>query len=200
MKNYTGRRPGGKRIVLALVLLCILFAAVLEGLVLSGNHDDGVENPGVMIILGAQVKSFGPSVLLQDRLDKALAYLEVDEDIRIVVSGGQGSDEPMSEAQCMYNYLIASGIDGDRILMEDQSHNTSQNLLNSKALLEQAGEDTTQETIIVSNGFHLFRVRMLAARYGMDADCLAAPSSHLPSRLKSYAREPLALIKSFLLD
>ena len=81
-----------------------------------------------MVILGCQVKPWGQSILLQDRLDKALDYLEEHPDVQVVVSGGQGPDEPTTEAQAMYDYLTEHGVEPERIWQEDQSHNTWQNV------------------------------------------------------------------------
>ena len=157
----------------------------------------------MMIILGCQVRESGPSVLLQDRLDEALAYLEDHPDMTVVVSGGQGPDEPTTEAQAMADYLVEHGVEEEQILLEDRSHNTAQNLRYSRALLER-GECglLRRRVLVVSNGFHLTRVRMLAERAGFERNVstLAAPASHLPSRLHMYIREPLALVKSFLFD
>lgn len=201
---YEGKRgkPVWLLALLAVVLLFVLGFVVLLGLVLSGSHDEISGEPKVMVILGCKVESWGPSILLQDRLDKALDYLEDYPDLTVVVSGGQGADEPMSEAQCMYDYLTAHGVDGSRILLEDQSHNTWENLRFTRALLEEQGVDASQ-LVVVSNGFHLTRVRMLWGRVWdgeTTLSTLAAPSSHVPSRLKMYIREPFALAKSFLFD
>ncbi len=197
------RLPIPARILLAVVLAGLLCFGGLLGLVLSGSADRISGTPEIMIILGCQVKPWGPSVLLQDRLDKALSYLEDHPELTVVVSGGQGADEPVSEAQCMYDYLTEHGVDGGRILLEDQSFNTMQNLENSLALLAAEGYDTGADMVVVSNGFHLTRVRLLWERVWGRADnlsTLAAPSSHVPSRLKMYLREPLALVKSFFFD
>ena len=201
---YEGKRgkPVWLLALLAVVLLFVLGFVVLLGLILSGSHDEVTGEPKVMVILGCKVESWGPSILLQDRLDKALDYLEDHPDLTIVVSGGQGADEPMSEAQCMYDYLTAHVVDGSRILLEDQSHNTWENLRFTRALLEEQGVDASQ-MVVVSNGFHLTRVRMLWDRVWdgeTTLSTLAAPSSHIPSRLKMYIREPFALAKSFLFD
>ena len=201
---YEGKRgkPVWLLALLAVVLLFVLGFVVLLGLILSGSHDEVTGEPKVMVILGCKVESWGPSILLQDRLDKALDYLEDHPNLTVVVSGGQGADEPMSEAQCMYDYLTAHGVDGSRILLEDQSHNTWENLRFTRALLEEQGVDASQ-MVVVSNGFHLTRVRMLWDRVWDGENTLstlAAPSSHVPSRLKMYIREPFALAKSFLFD
>ena len=202
-RPYGGRKkPVWLLALLAAVLAALLSFAVLLGVVLTGARDHIVGQPQVMVILGCKVESWGPSILLQDRLDKALDYLEDHPDLTIVVSGGQGDDEHQSEAQCMYDYLTAHGVDGGQILMEDQSHNTWENVCFTQELLQAEGVDTS-EMLVVSNGFHLARVRMLWDRawegeYTLST--LAAPSSHIPSRLKMYIREPLALVKSYLFD
>jgi uncharacterized SAM-binding protein YcdF (DUF218 family) len=206
MKNYksytgTGRGRRWLTVLVTLVLIGVLAFAGLLGVVLTGSHDEISGDPQVMIVLGCQVKSWGPSMLLQDRLDTALGYLEDHPDMTVVVSGGQGPDEPTSEAQAMYDYLVDHGVEEENILLEDQSHNTSQNLTCSAALLEEQGVSVEGSVLIVSNGFHLARVRLLAERCDLgEVSTLAAPSSHWPSRLKMYLREPLALVKSFLFD
>jgi uncharacterized SAM-binding protein YcdF (DUF218 family) len=204
MNSYKGRRlPAWVKVLIVLLLAGVLSFSALLGVVLSGSYDRVQGEAQVMVILGCQVKPWGPSILLQDRLDKALDYLDDHPGLTVVVSGGQGRDEPMSEAQAMYDYLVEHGVDGERILLEDQSHNTDQNLRNTVELLADAGYDADADIVVVSNGFHLTRVRMLWSRIcGGDDNLstLAAPSSHLPSRLKMYLREPLALVKSFVLD
>lgn len=205
-KPYQGKRPirGLKRwliALLALILAGILAFAALLGIVLAGGHDEIHGDPTVMIILGCQLREDGPSILLQDRLDEALEYLDDHPDMTVVVSGGQGPNEPTTEARGMSDYLLAHGIPEEQILLEDQSHNTSQNLAYSMRVLEEAGVDWEGRVLVVSNGFHLARVRMLANRHGLgQVSTLAAPSSDFGSRIQMYIREPQALVKSFLFD
>ena len=102
--NYRGRKrgSGGKKWLVALLVLIglglVLFGA-LEVVIALGSRDKMVGEPQVMVIFGCQVKPDGPSVLLRDRLDTALDYLEDHPDMKIVVSGGKGDDEHISEAQ-----------------------------------------------------------------------------------------------------
>ena len=203
-RPYEGRRQRlWLRVLCGLLAAGLLLFAVLEGIVLAGGHTRLREDqpPETMVILGCQVMERGPSELLQDRLDTALDYLETQPDMTVVVSGGQGSNEPESEAACMRDYLVEHGVESGRILMEDQSHSTAENLRFTQQVLEDNGLEADGGLLIVSNGFHLARVRMLAERYyGEEVSTLAAPSSHLPSRVWMYLREPLALLKSFLLD
>ena len=183
-RGYTGRRrvPLWLRGLIALILAGALAYAALLGTVLTGGRDQLRGEPEVMIVLGCKVEAWGPSVLLQDRLDEALDYWEDHPDILIVTSGGQGPNEPAAEARAMADYLIASGVPEEQMLLEH-------------------GRDPADGAVVVSNGFHLARVRLLAERNGYgEVSTLAAPSSHLPSLLWMYVREPMALVKSFLLD
>ena len=201
--SYKGRRyQRWIRVLLVLVAAGVLCFAALFGAVIYGSYDHIQGEPQVMVILGCQVKNDGPSQLLRDRLDEALSYLDDHPDLTVVVSGGQGPDEPSTEAQAMADYLMEEGVEEDQILLEDQSHNTVQNFRYTAQLLEEQGYDLENtQVLVVSNGFHLTRARMLAERTGFEeVSTLAAPSSHLPSRLKMYIREPLALAKSFLFD
>lgn len=189
--------------LLALVLAGILTFSALLGAVLYGGRDNVRGEPATMLILGCQVHPWGPSILLQDRLDEALAYLKEHPDMTIIVSGGQGPDEHTSEAACMRDHLVRAGIQSERIFVEELSHNTVQNITYSARLMEEHDLDMEQGVLIVSNGFHLTRARMLWGRVtgeGEHLSTLAAPSSHAPSRLFMYIREPLALVKSFIFD
>lgn len=207
-RNYQGKRPGRRggrwlTVLLALILAGVLAFGALVGVVLAGSHDDVRGDPQVMVILGCQVRADGPSILLKDRLDTALDYWEEHPELTIVVSGGQGENEPVSEAEGMADYLVEHGVPEEQIVREDQSFNTAQNLRNTKALLDERGYDAAQGVVVVSNGFHLARVRMLWGRVWGGTDnlsTLAAPSSHDATRLAMYIREPLALVKSFIFD
>ena len=203
LPGFKGRRnPAWLKGLIALMLAGVLSFGGLSAAVMYGSYDHIQGEPQVMLILGCQVKPWGPSILLQDRLDKALDYLEEHPDMTVVVSGGQGPDEHVTEARAMADYLMANGVEEKSILLEEDSHNTVQNFRCSRQLLEEAGFDPEETgVLVVSNGFHLTRARMLAQRTGFEeVSTLAAPSSHMPSRIKMYVREPLALVKSFVLD
>ena len=202
-RPYEGKRwPLWRKAVLALLLAGALAFGALFGAVMYGAYDHIQGEPRLMVILGCQVKPWGPSILLQDRLDTALAYLQDHPDMTVVACGGQGADEPESEAQAIADYLTENGVSKRNILLDEDSHNTHQNLENAAKLLSEENMDPAQtQVVVVSNGFHLTRARMLAQRCGFDeVSTLAAPESHLPSRLKMYLREPLALVKSFMVD
>lgn len=217
-KRYRGNSPQNKKrhwlaaLLILLGLGLILFGAleVFIAMESRGRTAQAGDGPEVMVVFGCQVRADGPSILLRDRLDTALAYLEDHPNTRIVVTGGKGDDEHVSEAQAMYDYLTARGVSWDQILMEDQSRNTHQNIQNTwKALCGQTGPwDSVLvpeecRYVLVSSDFHLARILMLWQRATGRLDNVAtlpAPCSHFPSRVQMFFREPLALVKSFLFD
>ncbi len=216
MKEYTGYRGrgGARKWLLALLALVVAGAVAfgaLEAYISLHSRDKAVGDPQVMVIFGCQMRRDGPSILLRDRLATALAYWEEHPDMKIIVTGGKGDDEHISEAQGMYDYLTAHGVDGAQIFMEDKSRNTWQNINNTFALMEREGWSLTGDVLLVSSGFHLARIEMLWNRVRADSlrgeeyndqhiSTLAAPVSHAPSRVQMFFREPLALVKSFLFD
>lgn len=205
---YEGRRkPLWMKVLLAVVVLGVLAFAILEAIVLSGGRTylaEGAGAPEVMVIFGCKVEPDGPSILLQDRLDTALDYLEEHPDMLVVVSGGKGDDEHQSEAQAMSDYLTEHGVNPEQIVLEDQSRNTWQNVNNTLALFRSGElEEGAGKVLLVSSDFHLTRIQMLwerAAGGTHTISTLAAPVSHFPSRLLMFFREPFALVKSFLFD
>lgn len=140
----------------------VIFFLIVEGFILRGFGMSGSDRAKYLVVLGAQMKPEGPSKVLQYRLDAALAYLTDHPECQVVVSGGQGADEHISEAQGMYDYLVAHGLEADRILLEDQSVNTVQNLAFSAKYFDKEKD----EVLIVSNNFHVFRAVGIARRQG----------------------------------
>ena len=158
--------------------------------------DDAVEINLRYYILGAQVREDGPSVVLRYRLDAAIEYLNENPNTICIVSGGQGFNEPFSEADGMADYLIENGIEKSRILLEDESTNTLENIRNSKALMESSYNGVG----IVTNNFHVFRAVQLAKAQGLENVCgIAADSSkiYLPNNV---LRECCGILKDWLLN
>lgn len=159
--------------VLIFILIGIVIFINVEGLILSGFFESGKEELDYIIVLGAQVKENGPSSILKSRLDKAVEYLESNPETKVVVSGGQGNDEPMSEAEGMKTYLVGKGIAQERIFMENQSVNTKQNLKFSSEYI-----NIEEETVgIVTSNFHIYRSVKLAQKQGYENVCGIAAHS-----------------------
>ena len=144
-------------------VMVALFIAV-EGVIFFGGIMEPKENIDCIIILGAKVNGREPSGALRNRIDVAGEYLEANPDTIAILSGGQGSDEEISEAQCMYERLTARGISPDRLIMEDQSTDTSENMRFSRVLIP----ENTQSIGIVTNNFHIFRSLAIARKEGLE--------------------------------
>ncbi len=148
-----------------------------------------------VIVLGAKVKPGGVlSLSLKSRLEEAVTYLNKYPHVKVIVSGGQGTDEDRTEASAMFTYLEEKGIEAERILMEEQSTSTYENLLFSKELLP-AG---TKQITIVSNDFHLQRAKYLANKLDLEADVVVAKTPK-SVEAKLTLRERAALLKTYII-
>lgn len=182
-----------KMILISISALLVLFV-LIEGMVISGFIKTAPKQLDYIIVLGAQLKENGPSYSLQMRLDKACEYLEENIDTKVIVSGGQGSNEPDTEAQGMYDYLVRRGILAERIIKEDQSANTHQNLVFSSSYLNM---DTDSVGIVTSN-FHVFRAINLARVAGYVNVYGIATKAYVPLLPNNMFREFFGIIKDFL--
>ena len=185
-----------KIIFSVIFMIGMIYVIVTQCMVISGFRRSEVRDLDYVIVLGSQVKPTGPAVVTRYRLDKAYEYAVSNPDTVIIVSGGQGSNEPASEASVMKDYLVARGIDESRILMEDKSTNTSENLLFSSRLYpELAGSSVG----IISSDFHIFRALSIAKKcgysevYGIPARSVRL---YLPNNM---IRESVGILKDFLL-
>lgn len=146
--------------------LCAGIALViaLEGLVISGMNAVPPQGLDYLIVLGAKVEENGrPSKALQHRIEAAAAYLLENPGTIAIASGGRGEDEDMTEAACIRNGLLDLGISEERILMEEESTTTAENMAFSAAL---APMDSETQVGIVTNNFHVFRALKLAEKAG----------------------------------
>ena len=145
-RPYEGKRwPLWRKAVLALLLAGALAFGALFGAVMYGAYDHIQGEPRLMVILGCQVKPWGPSILLQDRLDKALEYMKENPETMLVLSGAKGDAEPCSEADAMETYLLGQGADPDHLLKEEQSFSTVENLAYSRVMIEKRENLLEQE-------------------------------------------------------
>ena len=162
-----------------------------------GNTDtaDGTEN--IIMVLGCSVKGTEPTQPLKERLDKAItAYGNTkNPNTYIVVSGGQGAQEDISEADAMEKYLAERGIDSSVIIKEDKSTSTSENYKFSKAILDERFGDYKMS--VITNDFHIYRSKQLAKLAGLDVTTLHAKTP-LSSAPMAYLREVAAIFKMWI--
>lgn len=177
----------------ALVCAGALAFCVVEGMILCKYGAEAEPGADYCIVLGAQWKASGPSAVLRKRLDRAVEYLKANPRTKVIVSGGKGDNEPIAEAEGMYEYLVQAGIEKERILVENKSRNTYENLVFSSSFLDKENDSV----VIVTNNFHVFRALGIARKQGYGkAEGLAADSvfGMAPNNL---LREFLGVVKDF---
>ena len=189
------RRVMWLRITAASVLVVLICAfVVVECLVISGMDNTGEPGLDYIIVLGAQVRGTTPSLALHWRIERAYEYLSGNPNTIAVVSGGQGSGEDISEAECMRRELVRRGIAEERILIEDKSTSTKENIAFS---LEIIG-DKTAKIGVVTNNFHVWRAIKIARHAGAeDTVGIAAPYPNM-LLIHSMAREFFSVVANSL--
>lgn len=173
---------GPMRWVVSLFLCLLGIGAVIGGAesvlmirTLQNAPDPKEDLP--VLVLGCGVEKGKPSTILKERLDTARQYLEAHPDSKVIVCGGKGEDELISEAECMAIYLKEHGIEADRICEEDQSANTRENLTNAAAILQE--KHLGSRAMVVTSDFHCYRAKVLAQSSGLETYALPARTFRL---------------------
>ena len=175
--------------------LCIgvgIFIA-MEGFIFSQMQAKPKGHVDYVIILGAQVRGERITKSLAKRLDAAYDYLAKNEDIQVICSGGQGPGERITEASAMKRYLMDQGISQDRIITEEHSTSTYENMKYSFEIIG----DPNADVVIVTNNFHVFRSLYLAKNVGFKSVSGLAANSDRRLILNYMVREGFALLKEF---
>jgi uncharacterized SAM-binding protein YcdF (DUF218 family) len=142
-----------------LVIICATLVVVESACMAGACMKQGTE-ASTAVVLGCRVYGERASLSLVERLEAAYDYLTEHPYADCVVSGGQGPGEDISEAECMYRWLVDKGIDPARIYKEDKSTSTEENIAFSKEVIEKNG--LFQKIVIVTNEYHIYRAGMLA--------------------------------------
>ena len=177
------------RIFTTILCIGLLVFSVTEALIIKESFGSPEEKCDYLLVLGAKVRSDGPSLSLQNRIDVAYDYLTANPNVIAVVSGGQGTDEPMTEAQCMYDRLTARGIDPSRIWMEDKATSTWENLLYSLDLIEAKTGQRPQKLAVLSSEYHLFRAKLFTEKAGAEFAGVPARTTNPVLMVNYFLRE-----------
>ena len=173
------------------VILCVglLVVGITEAVIIKHSFGDPHTEVEYMVVLGAKVRSTGPSVSLWDRIYGARDYLQAHEDVIAVVSGGQGPDEPMTEAQAMFDALVDLGIPPERIWLEEQATSTWENITFSLNLIEERTSTRPQRIGVLSSEYHLFRTSLFAKACDVEFVGIPARTSRWGQRINHFMRE-----------
>lgn len=192
-----------------IVIMCLLTAgisvfAILEGSIICYANKKPESKADYMIVLGAKVRGSKVTNSLKKRLDAAILYLDNNRETLVIVSGGQGPGEDISEASAMKNYLICAGINQARIRTEEKSVNTNENIMFSHHMITNCSRISKKEkskikVVIVTNGFHIYRALHIAYRQNVPGVTSLAARSDSVLCVNYYVREFFAVIKDKLI-
>lgn len=160
--------------IVTLMIVCIVTGALISVLMIRAA-DRSIPDCQTVIVLGCRVKENGPSLMLQKRIEAAYGILAENENAVCIASGGQGADEPMTEAAAIKNALVGMGIDPGRIIEEDRSENTFQNIRNSLEIMD--GRGLPRRAVIVTSEFHQLRAHILASKQGLEAGAISSATN-----------------------
>lgn len=177
------------RVFTILLVMGFLVVGVTEAVIIHASFGDPQEEVEYMVVLGAKVNRDGPSVSLWDRICGAYEYLEAHPNVIAVVSGGQGTDEPITESECMYRELVMLGIEPNRIWEEDEATSTWENLKFTLDLIEARTGKRPEKLGVLSSEYHLFRASLLAKACDVEFVGIPARTSRPSQMINHFMRE-----------
>ncbi len=176
------------------VCVIVLFVAFLLG---YGTTDSVTGNEDAVIVLGSGIRGELLTVGLKNRLDCAVDIYKENPDTVIVVSGGQGPQEDITEALAMERYLLRCGVDAGRIIKEEKATSTYENFVYSKQILDGLlGEG--YDVAFVTNEYHIYRAGSLAKIAGFENVSHAHSSTVWYTVIPSCMRECMAVVKLWI--
>lgn len=196
-KIANGEMKGNKNMGIVLAVICgIGFSvfAYVEGKIIFSGNEVTPASADYIIVLGAQVRGDVPSHSLALRIEGAAKYLMENPETIAIASGGKGDGENLSEAQAIKNGLVAVGIEEERVILEDKSTSTVENIKFSK---EKIMNDEA-EIVIVTNKFHVMRACLIAKHMGLEHVSGLPVKSNPLIALNCYVREFFAVVKDKL--
>ncbi len=177
------------RIFTVCLIIGLLVVGITEAVIIHASFGDPAESVEYMVVLGAKVNKDGPSVSLWDRICGAYEYMEAHPNVIAVVSGGQGTDEPITEAECMYRELVNLGIDPKRIWREEEATSTWENMQFTLDLIEEKTGTRPQKLGVLSSEYHLFRASLFAKACNVEFVGIPARTSRASQMINHFMRE-----------
>jgi uncharacterized SAM-binding protein YcdF (DUF218 family) len=182
-----------ERLLVILLSVGVGFFIVAEAHVVHSARSDDDPDAPYLLVLGAGVNGTVPSLSMLNRLEAAKAYLEEYRDATVIVSGGQGAGEDITEAECMRLWLEESGIEPDRIIKEEKSSSTQENIRFALDIIAGRGGDPRGRLAIVSSEYHLYRAKLIAEKLGAEPYGVAARTTYVVLRMNYFIREAFAV-------
>jgi uncharacterized SAM-binding protein YcdF (DUF218 family) len=184
------------KVLVSVILISFIF---VETNIIYNSRTSLKTKPDYILVLGAGIRGKTMLLVQLQRTETALEYIKKYPEAKIIVSGGRGPGEDISEAEAMKEYLVKKGVNSDSIIKEEKSKNTIENMKYSHNILKNIDKRKNISVAVVTSNFHVFRAKFLAKRAGINAEGIAAPVNYIlvPNY---YVREYFGVIKSFFLD
>lgn len=187
-----------------LFLICVMLGCIsfiiIESFIIYYGCTKQMRESDYLLILGAGLHGEKMSLTLSQRMDKSLEYLEMYPNTKVIVSGGQGPGENITEAEAMKRFLIRNEINENQIIKEETSTSTSENFKYSKEILNKIDKRKELKVAVVTTNFHMFRAKFLGERVGFNNIYPVPSKLHILLAPNYYVREYLAVINSFMFD
>lgn len=153
------------------ILIILIIFIFLYGIVLlvSAYKDSDVNNADYLIVLGHKLSNNMPNEVLKYRLRAALKYSDNNPNTKLILSGGITKNNTVSEASVMKEYLIKNGLEADRIILEDKSMDTIENIRNCKKYIER-----NSKIVLLSSNYHIVRSKMICKLVGLNVKGIGA--------------------------
>lgn len=180
-------------VISCLVAVGVVIVATLVGVMIRYSCLAPPQNATV-VILGCQVRGERPSLMLYDRMNTALEYINQNEDCNVVATGGKGTGEKISEAEAIKRYLVKKGVDESRIFVEDKSVNTDENIKFTSKIIKD--NNLNINIAVATDGFHQFRASCFSNKYGLKSSAISCNTRWYFSA-SYYSREILAIGKMY---
>lgn len=184
----------------ALALCGVAFSLLLSSRMIAacfGDKKQAEQQDCTVVVLGCQVKGERPSASLQYRLDAALEFCETHPDVSVIVSGGRGDNEEVTEASVMREYLIRHGLDETQVIAEEESLDTAENLTACRRIIKERG--LSGRLVLVTSFYHQYRAGERAHRAGFET-VIPCPAASVPALwLQSWTREWLGICELWFL-
>ena len=183
------KRAWIKRMVCALTAIGLIYLVIVEVPIVKASGGDENSEYDYIIVLGAAVHGDTPSLSLIERMRAARDYMLAHPITVAIVSGGQGNNENLSEAQAMFNWLTGCGIAPERIIKEDKATSTLENLKFSFDIIRSRGDDPSASTAVVTSEYHIYRAKLLAQSLGEEVGGVSGHTTYFPIMINYFIRE-----------
>ncbi len=178
----------------SLYLISLIAFIYVECNVFRAMTADPEPNLEYVIVLGAGLNGSTPSNTLRKRIEEGYTYMSDNPDTVLIASGGQGFKESISEAECIKRELVKMGIDEDRIILEDRSTSTIENLKYSLEIIK----DKNARVGIITNSFHEYRAGIIAKDVGFTNAYSVPATTLMPVGIHYMLREFFGVVRLFM--